>query len=214
MNPLFSPVKKNLKMWLMDEYIDRLKAVDENIWAHYAFRFERSIPREKIPSYAARARSDIDKLLATQKAATIDTFIKDLGIKTESEDIISLPRQTILARFTSPPDRIILNKKIIDNLARSSSIADIESIILAHEIYHCLESRNKALFSQQCLIEKNGFFSKRKYPCQGLSEYSAMYFSRRINELNYSPFVIDFILLYETDKAEAIKLFNFIIGLS
>ena len=81
MNPLFSPVKKNLKMWLMDEYIDRLKAVDENIWAHYAFRFERSIPREKIPSYAARARSDIDKLLATQKAATIDTFIKDLGIK-------------------------------------------------------------------------------------------------------------------------------------
>ena len=84
----------------MDEYIDRLKTVDENIWAHYAFRFERSIPREKIPSYAARARSDIDKLLAPQKAATIDTFIKDLGIKTKYEIIADILNKTDVNNLT------------------------------------------------------------------------------------------------------------------
>jgi hypothetical protein len=86
---------------------------------------------------------------------------------------------------------------------------DIESMLLAHEMFHYFEEDNKEIYTKTKKIElwKLGPIHY-KSQLAALSEIAAMSFARQLLHLDYNPYVFDAIMLYPHDGKKTQELVN------
>ena len=91
---------------------------------------------------------------------------------------------------------------------------NLRDIVLAHEIFHHIESKNHDLFVNTYRIKlwKLGPYTHRS-PLLCTGEIAGMAFARRLLKLQFCPNVLDIILLYPHDKIQAEKLYQQILRL-
>ena len=93
---------------------------------------------------------------------------------------------------------------------------NIKNLILSHEIFHFLEDKYKSeIFTrtEKILLWSIGFI-KNYSGIYALGEIAAMAFSQELNNLNYSPYVLDVFLIYDYSHEEASGLYEEILNLT
>lgn len=212
-------------MKTLEQLFNDLCSINDKAWALYAFRNDtqssRFLNQQNMLVLCNNVKEDIERLYNTLICSHADlstsNLLNQLCITLCYETIISNPAQPVIARFFSP-DRIIIDITQLRNLTSNESVKNlineelIEKIIIGHELYHVLEDRNQTLQSQQKFAFKRyKFLSAKRMRIQALSEYGAMYFSRLINNLPYSPYVLDFLIWWAINKNEALNIYDEII---
>lgn len=214
-------------MKTIEQLFNDLCSITDNAWALYAFRNDtrssRFLTQRDMLVLCKNVKEDIERFYNTLICSHADlstlNLLNQLCITLSYETIISNPAQPVLARFFSP-DRIIIDITQLRKLTNNESVKNlinekqIEKIIVGHELYHVLEDRNQYLQSQQKFTFKRyKFLPAKRMRIQALSEYGAMYFSRLINNLPYSPYILDFLIWWSKNKTEASNIYNEIISI-
>lgn len=93
---------------------------------------------------------------------------------------------------------------IKDNLAR---------LITAHELFHFFEEeRKKTIYTKQTKITLWKVFNfKYKSTIRNLSEIAAMAFAKEMTSFPYSPYLVDFVLLWDYSKKNTLRNYNEIV---
>lgn len=86
---------------------------------------------------------------------------------------------------------------------------NLADILLAHELYHVIELKHPDIWSSAYRIPlwKIGFFTNTS-PVAVLSEIAAMAFAKEINQLHFSPYVLDAFLVYGYNPATSSALYE------
>lgn len=119
-----------------------------------------------------------------------------------------IDNQFYLAQFKPPnlvtiyPDNIEKIKEIIFNHEEYTFLKniDLKESILAHELFHYIESTEKLLYTttiKVTLWNFFGFFYRSGLTAAG--EIAAMSFTRELLSLPYNPFIYSFLLLCAND---------------
>ena len=92
----------------------------------------------------------------------------------------------------------------------------IMNTILGHEIFHFVEEQfEQEIYTRTEKIRLWSFMGFKNYSTiRALSEIGAMAFTKEINRLNFSPFILDILLYYSYDSSGAGKIYRDIIGMS
>ncbi|ABX44112.1 hypothetical protein [Lachnoclostridium phytofermentans] len=217
----------------LEEMIQNLMEVDDVTWGLYAFsrdQLKRCITEEEkiqMIQKAIACGKDYAHLILREVGSNDPHVIAkkfDLQVIQKSEEITG---SHILFALYTPPNQIqIMNepihraiqlinkeKSILIELFRQDSII---STILGHEIFHFLEQKyEKEIYTQTEKVVLWKLFGYRYYSTiRALSEIGAMAFTRELNGLCYSPFLLDVLLFYSYSSVNARKIYDDIIGIS
>lgn len=86
-----------------------------------------------------------------------------------------------------------LHQRIVDKgLADKISLQLFKNVILSHELYHMIEMNEVNIYSYSKLVEIKflGLF-KRKEQLEVASEIAAYHFSKLVNQLEFSPRIVE-----------------------
>lgn len=122
----------------------------------------------------------------------------------------------IFAQFVEP-DEITLSTEALQRMDEKFSFRDIcgrtlEEILLAHEIFHYIESQKaRTIYTRNEKIQLwRKPFSNRS-EIAALSEIAGMAFACELLDLDFSPFALDIIMLYLYDEKAAAELYERVI---
>lgn len=87
----------------------------------------------------------------------------------------------------------------------------IRDIVIAHELFHYIESGRKDLYISRELIKVPGIFKNRSAKVRSLEEVAAMQFARDLLGLSINPFLLDILLIYEQNEDMAFRLYHYIL---
>lgn len=141
---------------------------------------------------AHQVRRQYGDLTATQLAY-------ELNCTVEHADNQKIHEQIFLATFTEP-NQIKLYDEPIQKLV-GLGLADLDEalitqIVLSHELFHYFEGQDSQLYSQTTQIELWHLFNyHHRTTIRSTSEIAAMSFSWALNDLHFSPLVIDLLTL-------------------
>lgn len=119
-----------------------------------------------------------------------------------TEDLKAENFRFVLAEFQLP-NRIRINQSLLKEaevlfLAQQEFLQGqkkVKEILLAHELYHYLENQQESYTTQKQLTYQTGPF-KRQARVHSLSEIAATSFAKELLDLNFSPFLLNVLLLY------------------
>ncbi|HIU75833.1 MAG TPA: hypothetical protein IAC62_08130 [Candidatus Pelethocola excrementipullorum] len=96
------------------------------------------------------------------------------------------------------------------NLTRLVGNVSVSEVILAHEIFHYIEEKNKhEIFTRQYKVDLWSLkIFKNQSTIRCLSEIAAMAFAKKLLNLSYSPFVFDVLVAYSLDHKLGEKLYS------
>lgn len=136
-----------------------------------------------------------------------------------NDELLNIATPLIILGLYTKPNHIWINEGVISDacdylLKKNSNMIEvfnnnsIINTIIGHEVYHYLEEENKDwIYSQTEKILLFQFFKiKHSSTIPALSEIAAMTFAKVWNDLSYSPFLIDFLILYIRDRKQGIRL--------
>lgn len=215
-----------------EEMIQNLMGIDDVSWGLYAFsrdQLKRRITEgEKIQMIhrAIACGKDYAKLIQCEVGTNDPHRIAkkfNIQIIQKSEEITG--SQILFALFTPPSQIQIMNepinravqlvpkeKAILIELFQQNSIINT---ILGHEIFHFLEQREEKIYTQTEKVVLWRFLGYRyNSTIRALSEIGAMAFTKELNGLCYSPFLLDVLLFYSYNSVAARKIYDDIIGIS
>ncbi|KAB1436048.1 hypothetical protein [Candidatus Galacturonibacter soehngenii] len=212
--------------------VSNLLLVKENEWGLYAFSKEplhKKITKEEkkeMIDMAINCGIEYAKRIKMQyKSARVKELAEVFQIKVFQQDSSMIGKRIVFALYT-PPNRIeIMNEpiqKACDILEKDSFLVEhftqevIINTILGHEIFHFLEeqfeqeiyTRTKKILLWSCLGIKN--YST----IRTLSEIGAMAFTKELNQLTFSPYILDIILYYSYDSCSTKKIYHDIMKIS
>lgn len=143
--------------------------------------------------------------------ATVEEICKAYGARVIRQPQPQHTDQVLYAQFCLP-DTITVFEHCLQTAERVGEESQIpvltrsvlEPILLAHELYHLLESKDKQLFAAQYRLRlwKVGPW-KNDSPVHCLSELAAMAFAKELLQLSFFPFALDALLVYGYDAALA-----------
>lgn len=209
----------------MREGLENLMKIPDEAFGAYSF--SREPLREKISGeqqriltakaircgreYGAKMEKDYGKIPALVLAGK-------LGAAVEMKSRPAAGSCIVFAQFT-PPSYItvftdclerarerIQEQKLEDLL----TVERIQNILIAHEVFHCVEEiYKKEIFTQTERIElwRLGRIRNRS-PILCLGEIAAMAFARQTAGLNYSPFVLDWFLVSLYDEKTGNEIYE------
>ncbi|MGL9746964.1 hypothetical protein [Enterococcus sp. DIV0170] len=125
---------------------------------------------------------------------------ESIEIEYFEEEIKAENFRFVLAEFQLP-NRIRINQSLLREaetfLAEQEFLKDrrVEEILLAHELYHYLENQQESYTTQKQLTYQTGPF-KRQARVHSLSEIAATSFAKELLDLNFSPILLNALLLY------------------
>lgn len=211
----------------LQEMLSALKEVDGETWGRYALSrdpLQGRIPEEAKSEmirrsihcgneYAALVLKNFGSV-SPQKAA------EQLDLDVQLRDGSVAENRLLFAQFT-PPNRIELMRGplekyrlVLENTAQSErsclpAVETVRDVLLGHEIFHYLEERNKATIYTR--TEKIRLWHllcfKNDSTIEALSEIAGMAFTKKLNNLIYSPFVLDVLLFFGYNSNKARNIF-------
>lgn len=120
--------------------------------------------------------------------------------------------QVLFAQFVQP-DEITIYTDCLDKAETLGGAlpprAELQNIILAHELFHAVEEQNQdTIYTHTEKIElwRRPFSNRSCIVC--LSEIAAMAFARRLLGLPFNPYALDVLLVYPYDANAACGLYQ------
>lgn len=193
------------------EIIEKLYDVSDKSWGIYAFRKEiikNKISIDEVDILVNKAivcGSDIALKMHKNNIYSINQIIKEFKLnllyKDEYKDATD---RLILALYNNPKKIVILkdpiNRLVVnlnENKIYSLNYQLIENILIAHEIFHYYENKNKKIFTKTSL----------KYNKNILSEIAASSFTKEFLKLEFNPLMLDILFYYSYNKNTALSLY-------
>ena len=141
-----------------------------------------------------------------------------MNLNVEYPDMPEKTDRVLFAEFREPNNiRIYLDAiKRVENYIKVDEIKDIignldiSDVLLLHEIFHSIEEKNKQeIYTKTEKIKLWSIGSFHYTSCLvALSEIAAMSFAYHYLELEYSPYLLDVLLVYGYSKEEANGLYE------
>lgn len=217
----------------LEEMIHNLMNIDDVTWGLYAFsrdQLKRRITEEEkirmIQNAIECGKSYAHRIMDDLNTKDPQTIVEKLNVQVIQQSVNITGSQIIFALYTPPNQIQIMNEPI----SRAMQLIDKElsilielfqqysiiNTIICHEIFHFLEERYKdTIYTKTEKMVLWTFFGYRyQSTIRALSEIGAMAFAKELNELSYSPFLLDVLLFYSYDSSSARKIYNDIIGIS
>lgn len=215
----------------LKDMIETLLQVDDQAWGGYAFSrdvLKRRIHPEQMiemTDEAMRCGKDYAQRMVAQYGCMDVRVLADrMKMKVQFEPSSITGHRILFACYT-PPDHIVIMNEPISRAAllvaqEAPSLVelfrqdDIMNTILGHEIFHAVEERFESeIYTRTQKIELWRLLGWRSYSkVRVLSEIAAMAFTRELNRLDYSPFILDFLLYISYDSSGAESIYRDVLG--
>ena len=220
--PLLRPVQPRPIAQMMKD----LRALEESVWAEYAFSRDplkgRFTPEQKKrwDKLANECGREYAKKMQ-QKYGTRDPheLAKRMGVTVEKPDMPKDLGRVLFAEF-KVPNHVYLYMDAVHKahatLSRPgmqkvmTSALDVERLLLAHELFHYVEEQYKReIFTKTEKIDLPTIPPfKNRSTVRSLDELAGMAFARELNNLPYSPYLLDVMLMYGYSQDGAIRLYE------
>jgi hypothetical protein len=205
-----------------------LRRIDDETWGFYAFSTDflnNRIPdekkREMIRKAIACGENCADRVVRETGESSPSSIVRQLGLEVMENDYPMTGNRKVFAQFT-PPKKIEIFKDPLKRyetfLARASEqqasllipLQEIYNLVLGHEIYHYIEECNAGtIYSRAEKYTLWRFFGFHyDTTVNALGEMAGMAFSRKLNHVAYSPFLLDVLLFFDYDEEQASAIFQ------
>ncbi|GIO36393.1 hypothetical protein J41TS12_12540 [Paenibacillus antibioticophila] len=215
----------------LEDMIGTLLQVDDQAWGAYAFSrdvLKRRIRPEQIAKMTDEAiccgKNYAKRMIAHYGCKDVRLLAEKMKIKVQFEPSSITGNRILFACYT-PPDHIAIMDEPIRRAALLVSQEapglvelfrqdDIMNTILGHEIFHAVEDRYESeMYTRTEKIVLWHFLGlKNCSKVRALSEIAAMSFTRELNRLDYSPFILDFLLYFSYDSSGAESIYRDVLG--
>lgn len=145
---------------------------------------------------------------------TVTELADRYHLKVESDASGQMTNRIAYAIYTPPRTITLMTEPIAKvrqllNAYSLFSTTHLPDIILAHELFHHIESNEKDIYTQAKQVTLWRFlFYKHRSQIRATSEIAAMSFSKQMNGLDFSPFVLDFLLIYAYNPLRAGEMYQ------
>ena len=217
----------------LGDMIHNLLQVEDETWGLYAFSREllkeRILPDKKtemITKAMACGTAYAQRVIHEYGCTDIRTIAEKLKLQIEFPAAVITGERILFACYT-PPNKIEIIKEpviqaarliseqapILVELFRQDGIIDT---ILGHEIFHFVEDQfEQEIYTRtEKILLWNLMGFKNYSTIRALSEIGAMAFTRELNGLKYSPFILDILLYFGYDSSGAEKIYRDVLGMS
>lgn len=199
--------------------------IPQSDWWAYAFSREpmngrfQDDERKSLYEEAFRCGTqEAEKILAEYGELSAEELARKLGMDVQYPEMPQSRARILFAEFAEPKtirvykDGLRKGNLLLNRLEIRKHLGDdirIEDILIGHELFHVLELRNPQIYTKSHRISlwKIGKLENLS-PVAVLSEIAAMAFSARLNNLEYSPFVMDAFLVYGYSPQAASALYE------
>jgi hypothetical protein len=214
----------------LGEMFVSLRDVNDKAWGRYAFsndllRERVPLPRQDEMTVKAMACGEewAQRMIRKTGAINPDSMLEALGLTLTLNDAdMTNSKRPLYAQFI--PDRCI--EIMTQPIAMYSSIYEKEAgsmkppllippgelrpLLMAHEMFHYVEEGNKKeIYSRTETIRLwKLLFLKLNSTVRAVSEIAAMSFAKTLTCVDYSPFILDPLMLYGYNKEGAEKVFR------
>ncbi len=217
-------IKNNIR-----DNILKLIELDDIKWGNYAFSKDplghkpsKEEKQQMILEANACGIQEAKKLLSLYGDRGIFHYAKKLNINISHNHGEGCDNYIVFAKYQYPNQVTIYlgnvekTQKFIEDMEINKILGfiDIESILVAHELYHFLEEHDKAIYTKtkKVMLWKLGFIEYQSRLI-ALSEIAAMAFAKELLQLPYNPYLLDIVMIYphNYDKTQAIvdKMLDF-----
>ena len=148
---------------------------------------------------------------------SVKEYAQKLNVQITLKDSDGTDDYIVFAKFNYPNKVTIYSgnvkkvEKLIEenDMGRMLGQVDIESMLLAHEMYHYCEESNKEIYTKtkKIVLWKLGPIQYKSH-LSALSEIAAMSFTRELLHLDYNPYIFDGIMLYPHDSKKTQELID------
>ncbi|MCM3699487.1 hypothetical protein [Paenibacillus macerans] len=215
----------------LGDMLGALLRVDDETWGRYALsrdilnqRIQPEQKAEMIAGAVSCGRQYARRISEQYGCRDVRLLAERLKLRIEFQEVSMTGKRILFACYT-PPDKIIMMAEPVRKAARlvSGEAAglvdlfrqdDIMNTILGHEIFHVVEDRfEPEIYTRtEKIILWNLLGLKHRSTIRALSEIGAMAFTRELNKLNYSPFILDFLLYFSYDSSGAEEIYRDVLG--
>ena len=213
---------------MIKEKMDFLISINDEEWGQYAFsrdplkgKVTDELKNEMINKANECGRIEALKLKEKYKDISIKEIIKKMNLKIIEKDSNTTDSYIMFACYNSPnkitiykKNKILVEKYIFENkLNNKLENVDVEDVLLAHELFHHIEEKNKDIYTRntKIVLWKIGSY-KYKSGLVSIGEIAAMSFAKELLYLNYNPYLFDVLMLYPHDEKKANELYEEIEG--
>jgi hypothetical protein len=215
------------------EMIQNLLQVDEEAFGLYAF--SRDILKERVPAdkklemirkSIVCGREYAQRMIREYGTSDVKIIAEKLKLKIVFQDALMTGKRILFASYT-PPDEIGIMTEPVDKavqlILKDESVLveyfqkdSIMNTILGHEIFHYVEDQfEQEIYTktEKILLWKLLGF-KNYSTVRALGEIAGMAFTKELNGLKYSPFILDILLYYSYDSSNAEKIYHDVLEMS
>lgn len=217
----------------LGEMLEHLLTIDDVAWGLYAFSREllkKHISHEEMIDMTQKAiacgKEYAKRMIKEIGSNDAIIMAKELGIKVESCDEERIGNRVLFAHYTKPSEIKIMKEPIIkamNELSNEKTILvelfqqnSIINTILGHEIFHVVEDKfEREIYTRVEKIVLWNFLGLKNYSTiRALSEIAAMSFTKELNAITYSPFLLDILLYYGYDQLGAETIYRDVLRIS
>jgi hypothetical protein len=215
------------------EMIRNLLQVDDESWGLYAF--SRDILKGRIPAdkKIEMIKKSIDcgkeyaqRMISECGSSDVQIIAEKLSLKVSLKNVMITGNRILFAYYTPPNEIEIMTEpvdKAVQLILEDESIPieyfkkdSIINIILGYEIFHYIEDQfEKEIYTRtEKILLWNLLGFKNYSTIRALGEIGAMAFTKELNKLKYSPFILDILLYYGYDSSSAERIYRDVLEMS
>lgn len=203
---------ENSKRKSIRDNILKLIELDDIKWGYYAFSKD---PLGHKPSTDEKQKMILEankcgteeakKLLSLYGDRGIGHYINQFNIKISYEKGYGSDNYIVFATYNYPNQvriykgNVEKTKSFVEEnqIKEILGFLDIESILIAHELYHFVEEHAQDIYTRtkKFTLWKLGFIEYQSRLI-ALSEIAAMAFTKELLQLPYNPYLLDIVMLY------------------
>ena len=204
---------------MIKEKLDFLISMNDEEWGQYAFsrdplkgKVSYELRKEMIEKANECGKKEAIKLKEKYKDVPIKKIIKRMNIDYIEKNSNVTETYIMFACYNSPNKITIFkkNKTMVEEFIKENDLSskleyiDVESVLLAHELFHHIEENNKDIYTknEKVVLWKIGSY-KYKSGLVCIGEIAAMAFAKELLSINYNPYVFDVLMLYPHEKNKA-----------
>ncbi|MDB7101266.1 hypothetical protein [Enterococcus mundtii] len=194
----------------LDELISKLMTISDKQWCDY--QFKREILVGKLSLSEQRAWGEMARQCGERLAEVIyrkyhtrniHALCRTLNVAISYGETAWRNDRLTLATYDETTGICLMTEpiqKFEQEKITALPLEKVTSLILAHELYHHLETCDPTLYTQQKTVELWRFFGYRhQSKIRTLSEIAAMSFSEKLNNVGFSPYVLEVAMIWPYD---------------
>ena len=201
-----------------------LCGIPEEEWGNYAFsreplngKFREEQQRELTAQAIACGQEYAAKLTSEYGSRDPKVLAKRLGVQADYPEMPQNASRVLFAEFRAPGtvhiyrDGVRKGEALLGEPGVREALGepDIERLLLGHELFHFVEERyRKEIWTRTFKIDLWPGPLHNRSGVMVLGEIAAMAFTKSLNRLSYSPYVMDVYLVYGYSPEAASGLYE------